>query len=242
MKRVLALLVFTLAVCSLPASALGQAEGPTVTKAPKLVKFVPAVYPPDKHDAGITASVELSIEIGADGQVGEVSVVKNAPTPDFDAAAVAAVKQFVFEPAEIDGEPAPVKITYRYEFTIVEKMVKAGPQINFDGVVLERLKKRPLARVSVKIKELDGVTAQTDEDGHFAFMDVPPGKYKVEISHPKLMTVQTEETIAAGKRRTVKYLVEEKEECARRASRRRRSRPGSAQKKRAASPAPRATR
>jgi hypothetical protein len=78
--------------------------------------------------------------------------------------------------------------------------------------VLERLKKKPMARVSVKITELDGVTAQTDEDGHFAFMDVPPGKYKVQISHPKLMTVATEETIAAGKRRTVKYLVEEKEE------------------------------
>jgi len=211
--RALAFLALTLAVCGFPAAVLGQgAEGPTVTRAPKLVKFVPAVYPQDKHDAGITASVELSIEIGADGQVGEVAVVKSAPTPDFDMAAVAACKQFVFEPAEIDGQPAPVKITYRYDFTIVEKMVKTGPQINFDGVVLERLKKRPLSRVSIKIKELDGVTAQTDEDGHFAFMDVPPGKYKVEISHPKLMTVVTEETIAAGKRRTVKYLVEEKEE------------------------------
>jgi TonB family protein len=191
---------------------LAQAEGPTVTKAPKLIKFVPAVYPQDKHDAGITASVELSIEIGADGVVGDVAVVKSAPTPDFDMAAVAAAKQFVFEPAEIDGQPAPVKITYRYDFTIVEKMVKAGPQINFDGVVLERLKKKPLARVSVKIRELDGVTAQTDEDGHFAFMDVPPGKYKLEISHPRLATVVTEETIAEGKRRTVKYLVEEKDE------------------------------
>jgi TonB family protein len=212
MRRALALLAFTLAVCGLPTAVLGQAEGPTVTKAPKLVKFVPAVYPKDKHDANITASVELSIEIGDDGIVGDVTVVKSAPTPDFDMAAVAAAKQFVFEPAEIDGQRAPVKITYRYDFTIVEKLVKAGPQINFDGVVLERMKKRPLSKVSIKIKELDGVTAQTDEDGHFAFMDVPPGKYKVEISHPKLMTVQTEETIAPGKRRTVKYLVEEKDE------------------------------
>src|SRR4029079_6489290 len=211
-RRALALLALTLAVCGFPAAVLGQAEGPTVTKASKLVKLVPSVSPQDKHDAGITASVELSIEIGADGVVGEVAVVKGAPTPDFDAGAVGRAKQFVFEPAEIDGQPAPVKITYRYDFTIVQKMVKAGPQINFDGVVLERMKKRPLAKVSIKIKQLDGVTAQTDEDGHFAFLDVPPGKYKVEISHPKLMTVQTEETIAPGKRRTVKYLVEEKDE------------------------------
>ena len=64
---------------------------------------------------------------------------------------MAAAKQFVFEPAEIDGQPAPVKITYRYDFTIVEQMVKTGPQINFDGVVLERFKKRPLPRVTVTL-------------------------------------------------------------------------------------------
>jgi TonB family protein len=189
-----------------------QSGGPVITKPPKLVKFVEAVYPQDRHDQGITASVLLSIEIGDDGKVGEVEVVKGA-APDFDAAAVAAVKQFVFEPAEIDGQPAPVKITYKYDFTIVEKMVKTGPQINFDGVVLERFKKQPMARVVVTIKDLGmDVKGVTDEDGHFAFTDVPPGKHQVELSHPKLITVSTEEEIAAGKRRTVKYLVEQREE------------------------------
>src|SRR3954467_10021504 len=95
-----------------------------LTKAPKLVKFVPAVYPKDKHDAGITAHVLLSIEIGDDGKVGAVEVVEPAG-PDFDAAAVAAARQFEFEPAEIDGTPAPVKITYRYDFTIVTQIVSA---------------------------------------------------------------------------------------------------------------------
>jgi len=191
-------------------TSFSQSEaGPTITKPPKLVTFVPAVYPPAKHQAHVTGSVLLSIEIGADGQVGEVEVVKGA-APDFDAAAVAAAKQFKFEAAEIDGTPAPVKITYRYDFTIVEEIVKAGPQINFDGVVLERFKKQPLARVSVKLLDLDGAKATTDEEGRFAFTDVPVGKHRVELSHPRLITVVTEETIAAGKRRTVKYQVEEK--------------------------------
>jgi TonB family protein len=186
--------------------------GPVITKPPKLVKFVEAVYPKDRHDAGITASVLLSIEIGDDGQVGTVEVAQGA-APDFDAAAVAAAKQFVFEPAEIDGQPAPVKITYKYDFTIVEKVVKAGPQINFDGVVLERFKKRPMPRVTVSIKDLGpDIQGITDEDGHFAFTDVPPGKHKIELGHPKLVTVATEEEIVVGKRRTVKYLVEEREE------------------------------
>jgi TonB family protein len=193
-----------------PRPAFAQApDGPTITKPPKLVKFVPAAYPPAKHAAHVTGSVLLSIEIGADGAVGEVEVVEGA-APDFDAAAVAAARQFKFEAAEIDGAPAPVKITYRYDFTIVEQIVKAGPQINFDGVVLERFKKQPLERVSVKLLDLDGVKAVTDDSGHFAFTDVPPGKHRVELGHPRLVTVVTEETIAPGKRRTVKYLVEEK--------------------------------
>ncbi|MDB4979545.1 MAG: TonB family protein / TonB-dependent receptor [Myxococcales bacterium] len=219
MKRtLLSLWLGTLALCPVaraaetpPAEAPADA-GPVVTKPPKLVRFVEAVYPKDRHDAGITASVLLSIEIADDGKVGEVEIVQGA-APDFDAAAVAAAKQFVFEPAEIDHQPAPVKITYKYDFTIVEKLVKAGPQINFDGLVLERFKKRPMPRVVVTIEDLGAdVKGVTDEDGHFAFTDVPPGKHKVELAHPKLVTVTTEEEIVVGKRRTVKYLVEEREE------------------------------
>src|SRR4051812_7397532 len=213
MRRSFALSVALAAAVSAVASGAARAdeEGPQITKPPKLVTFVPAVYPKEKHDAHVTGSVLLSIEIGDDGKVGEVEVVKGA-APDFDAAAVAAGQQFIFEPAEIDHQPAPVKITYRYDFTIVEQIVKAGPQINFDGVVLERLSKKPLARVSVKITDLDGAAAVTDADGQFAFTDVPVGTHKIQLAHPKLITVVTEETIAVGKRRTVKYLVEEKDD------------------------------
>ena len=55
----------------------------------------------------MTASVfssPTSIEIAADGKVERVSVVQSAGD-DFDTAAVAAARQFVFEPAEIDGKP-----------------------------------------------------------------------------------------------------------------------------------------
>ncbi|HEY6477752.1 MAG TPA: TonB family protein [Polyangia bacterium] len=214
MKRLFVPTLLMLAICLSGQVARAQDSGdsgPVVTKPPKLVKFVPAVYPPDKHDAHVTGSVLLSIEIGDDGKVGNVEVIKSA-APDFDAAAVAAAKQFIFEPAEIDHQPAPVKITYRYDFTIVEEIVKAGPQINFDGVILERFKKRPLPRVTVTLIDVGNLKAVTDDDGHFAFLDVPPGPHKIEISNPRLMPVTTEETIAVGRRRTVKYLLEEKEE------------------------------
>src|SRR3954469_15521233 len=187
----------TIVVLGRVVGAREAAESPApageITKPPKLIKFVPAVYPKDKHDAGVTASVLLSIEIGDDGKVGGVEVVKSAGE-DFDAAAMAAVKQFIFEPAEIDHQPAPVKITYRYDFTIVTEMVSVGPQINFDGVVLERFKKRPMANVKVTIKDLD-VSALTDETGAFAFTDVPVGTHKITLENAKLITVNTDEVI-----------------------------------------------
>ncbi len=181
-----------------------------ITKAPHLVHFVEAQYPKDKHAAGITSQVLLSIEIGEDGKVGEVGVVQSGGA-DFDKAAVEAARQFVFTPAESNGQPIPVTITYRYDFTIVTKMVSVGPQVNFDGVVLDRFKKQPIAGVTVKIKDLD-LTTKTDEQGKFAFTDLAPGTYKVEIRHPRLVTVLTEETIKRGQKRTMKYYVEEKEE------------------------------
>jgi TonB family protein len=190
--------------------ARAQGEEPAVLdKNPKLVHFVQADYPKDKHEAGITAHVLMSIEISEEGKVGEVEVVESGGQ-DFDAAAVAAAKQFVFEPAESGGQPIPVKITYRYDFTIETKLVKTGPQVNFDGVVLDRFTKLPLANVEIRLVDLD-VSARTDDDGAFAFMDVPTGAHKVEIRHPRLVTVLTEETIKPEQKRSLKYYVEEKE-------------------------------
>ncbi|HEY1585726.1 MAG TPA: TonB family protein, partial [Polyangia bacterium] len=187
----------------------GVEPAPRVTKAPRLSHFVEAEYPADKKAAGVTASVLLSIEIGADGKVGNVGVVQSAGA-DFDAAAVAAAKQFVFEPAEVDGKPAPVKIDYRYAFAIKTEMVKLGPQVNFEGRVLERFTKKPMKGVAVTLET--GRTAQTDENGHFEFLDLPLGVHKVQLSAGKLVTVSTEETLEKDQKKTVKYFVEERQE------------------------------
>ena len=188
-----------------PAAAQGQ-----LTRAPKLLKFVPAVYPPDKHAAGVAAAVTLSISIDDAGKVSDVQLAKGAGA-DFDQAAIAAAKQFEFSPAEIDGFPASVTITYRYDFTVKTETVSLGPQVNYEGVILDRFKKKPLARVKVRLPDLK-VDTLTDIDGTFAFVDVPAGPHKVELSHPRLVTVNTEELFTKGKKRAVKYFVEEKEE------------------------------
>ena len=66
--------------------------------------------------------------------------------------------------------------------------------------------------MSVKIKELDLAT-KTDEERRLRLhRSCAPGTYKVEIRHPRLVTVLTDETIKPGQKRTMKYYVEEKEE------------------------------
>ncbi len=185
-------------------------EGPQVTRAPELQVFVEAEYPADKKAAGITAQVLLSLDIDENGRVTAARVVESGG-PDFDAAAVAAAQKFVFRPGEVDRQPAPVTLTYRYKFTIRTEMVKLGPQINFEGTVRERFSKRAMPGIKVNLKDL-GVSTTTDAEGQFAFVDVPLGKHQVELSGDKLVTQSTEETLEKDLKKTVKYLVEEKQE------------------------------
>lgn len=104
----------------------GQPARRQVTKLPKLVTFVEAEYPPEKKAAGIEATVVLVLELSATGTVTNVTIAQSA-SPDFDAAAVAAARQLVFSPAEVDDKPAPSKITYRYAFVIREEAPPAAP-------------------------------------------------------------------------------------------------------------------
>jgi TonB family protein len=191
-----------------PSVALAAPAEHRVTRLPKLVHFVEAAYPLAERAAGKTASVVLQIALDAQGRVTDAAVQKSGGA-DFDAAALQAVRGFVFSPAEIDGKPAPVKITYRYDFVL--KTAPKQPVVNFEGVVRDRFTKKPLAGVKV---EVEGAGAQvTDAEGRFSFKDVAPGKHRVSLSGPGLTPVSTEETVEKGKKLSAKYAVEAKEQA-----------------------------
>jgi TonB family protein len=184
------------------------AAAPKLTRAPKLATFVEAPYPAAERASGKTATVVLQIAISATGTVDRAGISESGG-PAFDAAAVAAAQRFVFEPAEIDGKPAPVKILYRYEFTLKPEAPTTGV---FDGVVRSRKKKTPLAGVTVQLDSGQRVT--TDAAGHFHVDAVAPGKHSLTLEGAKLTAQQTEETFEAGKKLDVTYDVEEREEAA----------------------------
>jgi TonB family protein len=180
-----------------------------LTKPPKLVHFEEAPYPESEKAAGTTASVILQLAVSDKGVVEDAAVVQSAG-PAFDAAALEAVKKFVFEPAEIDNKPAPVKLTYKYDFVLKEEPV--GPIVNYEGVIEDRKTHQPKENLKVTIEGVGEAT--TDDEGHFEFEEVPPGKYTITISGPGFTTISTEETVEPGKHLEVKYTVTAKDEAA----------------------------
>lgn len=175
-------------------------------KPPRLVTFVEAEYPEPEKSEGKEATVVLQLGISAEGTVVAV-VVQESAGPAFDAAAVAAARRFVFEPAEANGKKIPVKITYRYAFTITQEVVKRQ-DADFEGVVRERGTKKPLPGVIVKLET--GQEATTDTQGHFLIPAVLPGEHKVTLSGEGLTPVGTAETFEPGKKLDALYDVEVK--------------------------------
>lgn len=173
-----------------------------LTRAPKLTRFVEAPFPESERAAGSGASVVLEILISSAGRVDAARVLGSA-TPAFDAAALDAVKQFEFEPAEIDGKPAPIKIQYRYDFVL--EQAPPAPTV-LRGEVRRRGSAEPMAGVSVTLDT--GERAVTDADGRFELSGLTPGAHTVMLSGVELSALQTEEQLEAGRELAVRYDVE----------------------------------
>lgn len=186
-----------------PATTVGdEAKRPKLTKPPKLLQFVEAPYPESEKAAGKQASVVVQIAISAAGTVDQVLVVQSAG-PAFDRAAIEAVNEFVFEPAELDDEPAAIRIQYRYDFVLEEAAPTTGI---LTGVVKKRGSGEPMAGVTVTLE--DGTSALTDAEGRFAIPDLTPGARTVTLSRSDLKGLQTQETVVAGEELQATYEVD----------------------------------
>jgi TonB family protein len=104
-----------------PAGAAFAPPPGTVTvkgevEAANLLTKVTPVYPPLAKQAQVSGSVTLTAFIGADGTVKNLSVVKGHPL--LIAAAIDAVKQWVYKPTLLNGLPVPVITTIEVNFTL----------------------------------------------------------------------------------------------------------------------------
>ncbi len=192
-----------------------------VTKPPKLLQAVSPEYPPAALAANKTASVKVRVKIDEAGVVTAADVVDKVGD-GFDEAATAAALQYLFEPAEIDGKPAPITVETVIHFTIETVREPEAPvtpppvtdtaprdtgppnhagdmrtPVTLEGVVVERGTRRKLGGVIVSIAEL-GLDAVSGDDGTFFFHGVPAGAYKVLAVDDKYDRLERPILVAKG--------------------------------------------
>ncbi len=211
-----ALAFFVLAPPAAWAQADGGATG-VLTKVPQLLEQVEAEFPASMLDAGTGGTVGMELDVGPDGKVMDARVVESAGL-DFDQAALFAVRRFVFSPAEVDGQPAAVRLRYSYTFffkpVVEEKPIEAldagiAPGlVNFSGRLLERGTREPVAGAQVVVGEGEAaLVAVSDEQGRFELTDVPPGTRRVVVVSPDHLKYEVTEDVAPGRRTEVTYYV-----------------------------------
>ncbi len=186
-----------------------------MTKPPGLLKQVEAVFPVQMLDAGTGGTVVMEVDLAADGKVQDTRVIQSAGA-EFDRAALEAVRQFEFTPAEVDGVPTAVRIQYSYEFFFRPEVVTtvlnpdAGTPddvVNFEGTLVERGTRAALAGATIAIGERNTVS---DDLGHFSFMGVPTGPQKVVVVAPDYTRYEVNEEIRPGEKTVATYFVRRK--------------------------------
>ncbi len=93
-----------------------------MVQAPKLVTRVNPEYPEIARSARTTATLILEATVGPDGRVTDVHILRGQPL--FDAAAVAAVSQWRYQPLLLNGVPVPFIVTVTLNFNLVHKSVQ----------------------------------------------------------------------------------------------------------------------
>jgi TonB family protein len=88
----------------------------SVEELPEVVTKVQPQYPASAREAGAEGTVMVQALVGKDGRVKDVLVTKSIPT--LDAAATAAVRQWVFKPARGKNGPMAVWVAVPMKFTL----------------------------------------------------------------------------------------------------------------------------
>jgi TonB family protein len=86
--------------------------------APKLIRKVEPKYTQEAKDAKVEGAVVISVVINTSGQVSQAEVERSLE-PGLDANAIDAVRQWVFEPGRLKGEPVSVRATIEVNFRLL---------------------------------------------------------------------------------------------------------------------------
>lgn len=197
----MALLASAVALAQEGAKYRRISKEPVLTKPPAVKRFVEAKYPEESLKHGLEGDVVLEVDVGEDGRVLDVRIVRGAGH-GFDEAALEAVRAFEFEPAEVDGKPAAVTIEYVYHFRLL-KMEKAAPVpaqagARILGQVREAGTGLPVVGAAVSLAGIEGEWT-TDTNGQFEIAPLEPGHYRLLVRSPDYEPLDAELEVLEGK-------------------------------------------
>ncbi len=192
-----------LALAGAPRNAAAQVGGATTATTPALVPpaLVTRVEPERPGSETTGATVVLTLTIDASGKVTD-AVVATSGGDAFDAASVAAARQFVFSPATRDGKPIAAKIPYTFTFEAAPSPVAEEAPPPASGAMRGAVRTPgdeplPGAVVTIKRGKEPVATRTTDATGAFVVEGLDAGTYHVEVSAEGFSPYAVDEEISA---------------------------------------------
>jgi TonB family protein len=181
-----------------PAGQPDPQAAPAATAAPRLRQFVQADYPPAALAAGREGAVLLQLSVSAEGRVTEATVVQGLGD-GFDEAALAAARQFEFEPGRRDGAPVAAVLRYRYRFSVAAARAAQTPRpaAVVRGIIRTLQGDRAIegAAVSLTLSGSPPMQAVTDVAGRFRFDLQEGGEAEITVAAEGLETLVQRETV-----------------------------------------------
>jgi len=159
---------------------------------PKLTKYVEAVVPIGTRSRDLDVVVLVTID--EKGAVSDVTIKTGAGEP-WDSAAIAAVKQFGFEPAREGEKAIAVQVPYVYRFFSKRRgrfvarrrgrrALHPTPGYRLAGEILEKGTRAPLVAIPIVITDPSTgrkVEVTTGPDGRFVAYGLAPGQLELSI-------------------------------------------------------------
>ena len=115
----------SLAVLVLFGCGGGKVEVAAPTE-PKPVSSVQPAYPEACRKAGVEGKVMVTVVVGEKGDVMSAQVSEGSGNAELDSAALAAVRQWKFEPGTREGKPVEAKVNVPVQFRLGEKSNPTG--------------------------------------------------------------------------------------------------------------------
>jgi TonB family protein len=188
-------------------SAGARADDSQALTPPVLDQFIAAELTADAQP--VTGDVGLVLTIEASGQVSAVEV--EVPlSPTLDAAASAAARRFVFQPARRNGVPIVSRVRYQYAFKAPDLIMPPAPlpaTSTLAGRALDRASGTPIVGADVSLTSADGtrLTAISDNQGGFQFAGLVAGSYALHITALAYAAFVQNEQVQAGERIELTY-------------------------------------